>query len=238
MPSGRQSKRRRREGRTSLPPAVQGKRGAVPAARPKHPTVAGGGRNRWWIGGGAAFIATVFVLAIALTHGSVKPAGIDFAQMSGLQNGSPPWDNGDGELQSRLAQVHLDPLAQETLAFHIHQHLDVYVNGGHVTVPALIGIYDSSFITELHTHKPDGVIHVESAKHRPYTLGQFFGEWGVRLNATCLGRYCGDLHWWVNSKPQTGNAADFVLHPHQEIVIAAGKPPPHIPASYSFPAGE
>jgi len=151
---------------------------------------------------------------------------------------SAPWNNGVGELQDRLAQVHLDPLAHEALAFHIHQHLDIYVNGKHVTVPALIGISDNSFVTEMHIHAPDGVLHVESAKNRPYTLGQFFGEWSVRLNANCLGRYCGDLHWWVNGKPQTGNPADLIVHAHQEIVIAAGKAPAHIVASYNFPAGE
>jgi hypothetical protein len=37
---------------------------------------------------------------------------------------------------------------------------------------------------------------------------------------------------------QTCNPADLVLSPHQEIVIAAGKPPAHIPASYNFPVGE
>jgi hypothetical protein len=102
----------------------------------------------------------------------------------------------------------------------------------------LIGIDDSSFITEMHTHDASGVLHVESAKNRPYTLGQFFGEWSVGLTATCLGRYCGDLHWWVDGKRQTGDPADLVVKPHQEIVIAAGKPPTHIPARYGFPAGE
>ncbi|MHB8659521.1 MAG: hypothetical protein ACYC91_16535 [Solirubrobacteraceae bacterium] len=180
----------------------------------------------------------MIVLAIALTGGSAKPVYVNFAQMSGLQTDPPPWNNGVGELQDRLAQVHLDPLAQEALAFHIHQHLDIYVNGKHVTVPALIGISDNSFVTEMHIHAPDGVLHVESAKNRPYTLGQFFGEWSVRLNANCLGRYCGDLHWWVNGNPQTGNPADLIVHAHQEIVIAAGKAPAHIAASYNFPAGE
>jgi hypothetical protein len=194
------------------------------------------GRNRWWLGGGVASVVAVIVLAITLTGGSAKPVQVDFARMSGLQTDPPPWNNGVGELQDRLAQVHLDPLVQEALAFHIHMHLDIYVNGQHVTVPAGIGI--STFITEMHTHAPDGVLHVESAKNRPYTLGQVFGEWSVRLNASCVGRYCGDLHWWVNGKPQTGNPADLIVHAHQEIVIAAGKAPAHIPASYNFPAGE
>ena len=233
MPSGKQSKRRRAAARTAAPPPVRSKGRA--------PTTAASwlsGRNRWWLGGGAAAVVAVIVLAITLSGGSSKPFYVNFSQLSGLQNGPPPWNNGVGELQDRLSQVNLSPLSQEGSVLHIHQHLDVYVNGTHVTVPALIGINDNSFITEMHTHDASGVLHVESPKNRPFTLGQFFGEWSLRLTAKCLGRYCGNLLWWVNGKPQTGNPARLVVHAHQEIVVAAGKPPAHIPSSYNFPAGE
>ncbi len=231
MPSGKKSKQARRAAQMK-PPPVQSK-GVLGRRRAAH---FGG---FWWITGGIAVVAVIVItVAIAAFGGSAKPVHVNFAQMPGLQTGPPPWNNDSGNLQSNLSFVHLDPLAQEALAFHIHQHLDTYVNGQHVTVPALIGISGSSFITEMHTHTPDGVLHVESAKNRPYVLGQFFGEWGVRSNASCLGRYCGDLHWWVDGKPQTGNPADLIVRAHQEIVIAAGKPPAHIPASYNFPGGE
>ena len=232
MPSGKKSKQARRAAQVKAPPPVQSKGGL-------RRVQAGPLGNRVWIAGGAlvAFVAIV-AIAIAAFGGSAKPVQVDFAQLPGLQTGPPPWNNGSGGLQDKLSLVHLDPLPQEALAFHIHQHLDVYVNGKHVTVPALIGIYANSFVTEMHTHTPDGVLHVESPKNRPYVLGQIFGEWGVRLNASCLGRYCGDLHWWLDGKPQIGNPADLIVHAHQEIVIAAGKPPARIPASYNFPAGE
>jgi len=230
MPSGKKSKATRRVD-TNVPPPVRSKDGS-------------GGRgellsgNRPWYALGSAAIIAVVVLAIVLASGgSAKPFYADFSTMTGLQTGAPPWNNGAGELQQRLSDVDLDPLSQEALAFHIHQHLDVYVNGKHVTVPGLIGIYDNSFITEVHTHDTSGIIHIESAKNRPYTLGQFFGEWSVRLTAKCLGRYCGTLHWWVNGVAQTGDPAHLVLHPHQEIVIAEGTPPAHVPKSYTFPAG-
>lgn len=197
--------------------------------------------DRRMLFGIAAVVALVGVgvaIAAISSHKVTKPLYVDFANLPGLQNGPPPWNNGQGVLQDRLASLHLDALAQEALTFHVHQHLDVYVNRQHVAVPAAIGIYGSSFVTEMHTPQLDGVVHVESAKNRPYTLGQFFGEWSVRLNATCLGRYCGQLHWWLNGKPQAGNPADLVLRPHQEIVIAAGKPPAHVPSGYTFPADE
>ncbi len=232
MPSGKKSKQARRDAQMKAPPPVRSK-GVLGRGRAARP----GGF--WWIAGGiAAAAAIVIVIAVTAFGGSPKPVQVDFAQIPNLQTGPPPWTNNAANLQANLSFVHLDPLPQEALAFHIHQHLDVYANGTHVTVPALIGIYDNSFITQIHTHTPGGVIHVESAKSRPYVLGQFFGEWGVRLDGNCVGRYCGNLHWWVNGKPQTGNPADLILHSHQEIVVATGKPPAHVPPSYNFPAGE
>jgi len=233
MPSGKQSKRKRREAQARTPPPVRAKGRAQAAGWLSGP-------NRWWVGGGAAALAivVVIVLATALGGGSTKPFYVNFAQLSGLQNGPPPWNNGVGELPDHVSQVHLNTLSQEGNVLHIHQHLDVYVNGTHVPVPAGIGIDDNTFITEMHTHDASGVLHVEAPTNHPFTLGQIFGEWSVLLTANCLGRYCGHLHWWVNGTQQTGNPANLILHAHQEIVIAAGKPPPHIPSSYKFPAGE
>lgn len=157
------------------------------------------------------------------------------------------WPPDDESLAVRLPSLGLHALSQEQLAYHIHQHLDLYVNGRHVAVPAFIGFVGNakkrqfSAITELHTHQGDGVIHVESAQNRPYKLGQFFGEWGVRLTSKCLGNLaasCKNLKWYVNGKQQHGNPADLVLQPHQEIAITVGKPPSHIPSSYGFPSGE
>lgn len=230
MPSGKKSKQMRRAAQ-SAPPPVRSK--GSPAGRNDWLS----GNGRWLAGGAAAVIAIVVLLIVLASGGSAKPVVVDFSTMTGLQTGAPPWNNGAGELQQRLSDVHLDPLSAEALAFHIHQHLDVYVNGTRVTVPALIGIYDNSFITEVHTHQPDGIIHIESAKNRPYTLGQFFGEWSVRLTANCLGKYCGHVRWWVNGAPGFGNPANLILRRHQEIVVAAGPPPARIPKSYTFPAG-
>ena len=183
-------------------------------------------------------IAVVGVAVVLSGGAAAKPERVDFALLPALQTGPPPWNNGVGELQDDLASLHLDPLAQEALAFHVHDHLGVYVDGKRVAVPQGIGI--SSFITELHTHAQDGVLHVESARSQPYTLGQFFGEWAVRLTARCLGSYCGQLHWWVNGRARSGNPAllNLVKPAHQEIVLAVGKPPAKIPPSYHFSASE
>jgi hypothetical protein len=215
----------------------------------------GGGAYRSWLWPIAAVVVAItivgVVLGIVLTRGSSKPGPLALAHpiswkdLPAMQTGPPPWNAGNTTLNLRVASLGLNQLGQEQLAFHIHQHLDVYVDGKHVTVPQAIGIGKDpasgkyTFITELHTHNAEGIVHVESAKNLSYLLGQLFGEWGVRLTRTCLGDFkggCGRLQWWVNGKKQIGNPAAHVLKNHQEIVIAVGKPPKKIPSSYDWSA--
>jgi hypothetical protein len=194
-------------------------------------------------GGIVALVVVGVVLGVVLTRGSgsANAAGakaIQWSNIPGLQTGAPPWDNSSAVLADRLSLLGLNALGAEGEVIHIHQHLDVYVNGKHVVVPQFVGIDQTGgFLTELHTHDTSGIIHVESPTVRSFHLGQFFGEWGVRLNSNCLGSYCGHLHWWVNGKKMAGDPELLELKRHQEIVIAAGKPPARIPASYPFPAG-
>lgn len=60
--------------------------------------------------------------------------------------------------------------------FHIHPTLEIVVNGEPVPVPENIGIKETC-MTVLHTHTPDGVIHVESPEKRDFTLADFFAVW-------------------------------------------------------------
>jgi hypothetical protein len=222
-----------------------------PPSRKAAPPVRSKGSNaprqldtRMWLIGGlvALVVVLAIVLGIVLTRGGSKSATstrvIPWASIPGLQTGPPPWNNSSAVLADRLPILGLSALGTEGSVIHIHQHLDIYVNGKKVQVPALIGIDTTGgFLTELHTHDTSGVLHVESASKRDYILGQFFGEWGVKLTSNCLGTYCGNLKWWVDGKRMVGNPAQLILKAHQEIVIAAGKTPSPVPASYKFPAG-
>jgi hypothetical protein len=193
----------------------------------------------------AAVVIAAIVLGIVLTRGGGsgdKSSGgytdkVDFAALPDLHAGPPPWDNGSSFLAGRLAGVHLTALSQEALVFHIHQHLDLYVEGKKVDLPAGIGFTADGKVTELHTHDPTGLVHVESPLERDYSLGQLFGEWGVWLSANRVGDSRGKVQWWVNGKKQAGNPADLVLKPHQEIVVAIGTPPTVVPQTYKFPEG-
>jgi hypothetical protein len=132
----------------------------------------------------------------------------------------------------------------EGTAVHIHQHLDLYVDGRKVPVPALIGIDPAVGFAPLHVHDSSGVIHVESPTVRSYTLGEFFAVWGVRFTPSCLGGYCagGDrrLRVYVDGAPYRGDPTAITLKPHQELVVAFGTAaqlPSPIPAAYRFPPG-
>jgi hypothetical protein len=206
-------------------------------------------RGAWLLGAVAvlALIAAAVIAVVVTRGGSSNSGGVvpNQSQLTGLQTGPAPWNPGLDTLPARLDAVGVHALGNEGQVLHIHQHLDIYVNGKHITVPQGVGIYDGQFLTELHTHDPTGIIHVESPVAKNFDLGQFFGVWGVRLSSNCIGGYCrtvpaGKATPWrvyVNGKPYTGDPAALVLHSHQEIVFVIGTPPKKIPSKYKFPAG-
>ena len=150
----------------------------------------------------------------------------------------------------------LVPEVNEHLQYHVHSHLDVFVDGKHVEVPAGIGIdttdpkvqkgqlQDGSYayggitkcpkvcISPLHTHAHLGVLHTETSKPTPNRLGQFFVEWGVRLTRTCIGTYCRNVQFWVNGTRYTGDPRRILLANKTEIAITVGKPPKTIPSKF------
>lgn len=155
--------------------------------------------------------------------------------LPGVRKTTAPWAPEYAHLNDRLQPLNLNALSQEALAYHIHQHLDIFRNGKRITVPALIGINDGAYLTEVHTHDPSGIIHVESeSANKHYTLGTFFAEWGVYLSKKCVGAYCQGYTWYLDGKQQTGEPWNLVLQPHQVITIAIGNPPKHIRSTYAW----
>ena len=164
--------------------------------------------------------------------------------LPGLQTAEAPWEAEIPNLLARLKAINLRALTEEGNALHIHQHLDIFVNGKPVTVPKDIGInYDARFISPLHTHDRTGIIHVESDVVRDFTLGQFFDVWGVRFTKDCVGGYCAKgtdkLRVFSNGKPLTGDPRGLVLTSHQEIAVVYGPAESSIviPSSYKFDEG-
>jgi hypothetical protein len=138
----------------------------------------------------------------------------------------------------------------EQTIFHIHAHLTIFVDGTPRQVPAAIGIPGARaqntrggpFITSgtcfywLHTHAPDGIIHIESPIHRTYTLGDFFDEWGQPLGPDHVGPATGHVTAIYNGQVYQGNPRNIPLNAHAQIQLEVGRPLVS-PESITFPNG-
>jgi hypothetical protein len=116
----------------------------------------------------------------------------------------------------------------EQLTYHIHAHLSIYVNGQSVALPANIGIAsDRSCIYWLHTHRTDGVIHIESPNVNKYALGTFFKMWEDYFSALGYPAQLNSTDGWqvyINGKPFSGDFHNIQLEEHQLITLAYNSP--------------
>ncbi len=116
----------------------------------------------------------------------------------------------------------------EGAVFHIHQHLVLLDRGKPVPIPSDVGrpLLGACFYW-LHTHTPDGLIHVESPVFRTFTLGNFFDVWGQPLSSTSAGplRFKkGALRAYVDGNRYNGDPRKIELTQHADIVLEAGPP--------------
>jgi hypothetical protein len=131
--------------------------------------------------------------------------------------------------------IHCD--AMEGTVVHIHQHLAIFDHGKPVGVPEDVGRpLGGNCFYWLHTHTPDGIIHVESPTVRTYTLGQFFAVWGQPLTRSDVAgaklRPGERMTIWVNGTLYAGDPKAIVLTPHLDVTIDVG-PPAAKPVPYT-----
>ena len=190
--------------------------------------------------------------------------------LAGCGGGSPtPGTSGSGtgdvptwtlppDPMALAEQAGLTPDVREYGEYHVHAHLDVFVDGAPVVIPGGVGIEitdpavkkfgeghyggipaegcEQACISPLHTHDVDGVIHVEAPAVIGITLGQFFEEMVIRLDSACVDQYCApdtNIVVYVDGQPRSGNPADIVIRDLQEIAIVIGTPPAVIPDSFA-----
>jgi hypothetical protein len=127
----------------------------------------------------------------------------------------------------------------EQLAYHVHAHLQVFVDGQPRVLPAGIGIPqpvsqqtpEGPFVGSgrcfywMHTHTTDGIIHIESPTARIYSLGTFFDIWGQPLSAHEVASATGTVTAYLNGKLWTKNPRAIPLESHFVIQLDVGKPP-------------
>jgi hypothetical protein len=122
--------------------------------------------------------------------------------------------------------------AMEGQRMHIHQHLVLLDHGKPVTIPPNVGrVPARNCLYWIHTHTPDGIIHIESPQSRTFTLADFFAIWGQPLSrtraASMRARKGTRLRVWVDGKRYRGDPRNIPLVAHADIVIEAG--PPFVP---------
>jgi hypothetical protein len=154
----------------------------------------------------------------------------------------------------------LVPETAERLQYHVHAHLDIFVDGVAKLIPGGIGININDpavhtgtvdgepgygginppcanpCISPLHTHDVTGILHTESATAKDNRLGQFFTEWAVPLSKTCVGTYCSPgtpIKWYLNGKAYNGDPGTIDLANFTEIAVVIGSPAPStIPSQF------
>lgn len=189
-----------------------------------------------------------FIKKIAVVGACVLALGACGSSSKKSVAASEPWP-APADPMARARTAGLVPEVAEQLQYHVHAHLDVFIDGKPIVVPAGIGIditnpkvhtfdnadgsksyggitvpCDQPCISPLHTHDPNGVLHTESATHQDNTFGQFLTEWGVTLPPNTV--------VYVNGARFNGDPKTIPLANFTEIAVVIGKAPDQIPSSF------
>lgn len=195
----------------------------------------------------AAGICLITFIAAACSSAGPQPSGSPTpSQTSASASPTGPivWP-APANPEQYIRQAGLVSDSMEHFALHVHDHLDILVNGQRVHVPANLGIDEKTgLVSELHTHDESGIVHVEAAdKNTQFRLGQLFTEWNVPLSETQINGYqtsdSNALRAYVNGVEWTGNPADIPIKGGQEIVLVYGPASTtyDVPSTYTFPKG-
>jgi hypothetical protein len=209
----------------------------------------------WWAlpAGGFVVVAVVVVLvAVAATRGGGgSAAGASSSPSPSSSSAAPPPPLASADTAATGQTVDgIQCQSNEQVVYHIHAHLAVYVNGAARTIPEGIGIppprqveqsSEGPFVVAgkcyywLHSHTPDGIIHIESPTQQIYTLGNWFDIWQQPLSATQVGPANGTVIAYVNGRRYTGDVRAIPLNVHALIQLDVGQDV--APKPFTFPAG-
>lgn len=132
-------------------------------------------------------------------------------------------------------------ISNEAVTYHVHVEVSIFVNGARerlpggigITKPYLVehtkagpfldvGVYDCLYW--MHTHVPDGIVHVEAPVKGSFTLGQLFDVWRQPLGADRAGPARGRVVIFQNGRRLSGDPRATPLTPHSVIQIDVGTP--------------
>jgi hypothetical protein len=196
----------------------------------------------------AAVVALAVVLVLWHPWSKAPPKVINQAELPGLMTGTDTssWTANTDQLGARLQELGLPELGAEQLAYHIHQNLNLFIDGNQVQIPANIGIAGASELAVIHVHPDsaggsDNVIHIESPEQKLFTLGDFFGVWGLKFTATSIGGYTNGggktVQVYVDGQRYEGNPTQLPLANHEVLTVAFGTQqelPKPIPSTFDW----
>lgn len=170
--------------------------------------------SRWAIAGGSAVIVAVVILFVALAlRGNSTSSNANASQTTA----------------TRAATIHgLQCNQNEQLTYHVHAHLQFYVNGKYSQPPPFIGIniyHDCLYW--VHTHQPSyGVIHVEAPSAITPRLADFFAVWKQPISTHRVWKYTvkpgQSMRVYVDGKIYRGDPGSITLTRHKNITIEIG----------------
>jgi hypothetical protein len=156
----------------------------------------------------------------------------------GHQEGATHWPNGNTSTGGQGQDIGtMRCLASQSIAFHVHTHLSIFLNGEALALPARVGFVDgiaNPCHYPLHTHDATGMIHVHATTPTTFTLGQFFSIWGQTLSSTNVADLTGMpvVVYVTDNGVVTQNTGDWSLielTSHREITIQVGTAITEIP---------
>ena len=192
-------------------------------------------RQLAWIVGITVVVATGVFFFTNRNDTSSPPPGA----LPGELTSEAPWPANAAKSAARATALGLPP---EGTTMHEHANVQIFVHGQNERIPTDIGINTSAgTIQSIHTHDDTGLVHLESSQSREFTLGEFFGVWGVRFTPSCLGAYCNQgnnrLQVFVDGDEVTDNLQDVQLDDQTVIVVTYGtaaEVPDPIPSTFDF----
>ena len=190
-----------------------------------------------------ASLASLGHLVPPSSPGSLGPEGVPIPQ-------APPLVGTGNDARGRTVDGIQCNTSEQPL-FHVHTHLTIFVDGAARQIPDGIGIVPPRQVQQtsqgpfvkggtcfywLHTHAPDGIIHIESPVQQTYTLGDFFDIWGQPLGPTQVGPATGRVTAFYDGKVYVGNPRNIPIGNHVQIQLDIGSPL-IAPESIRFPSG-
>ena len=165
----------------------------------------------------------------------------------GTTVGQPTFPMGSTAQGGRGQTVSGIPCKIEAIAYHVHSHVALFVNGTQRAIPMAIGIVDpvladgrfavrGTCFYWIHTHDATGIVHVEPPTNVVLTLGQFFDIWGQPLSRTSIAGFSGAVTIHVDGARYDGDPRAIPLGAHTLVTLQVGAPVVQPPV-YLFPPG-